>query len=63
MLKGIQDSAAFILFLSQGVLARPYCQLEIRQAIALKKRIVCVHGGFDKRHLERTVDACLPSSA
>ena len=40
MLKGIEESAAFILFLSLGVLQRPYCQMEIRHALALKKPIV-----------------------
>ena len=55
MLKGIEESAAFILFLSLGVLQRPYCQLEIRHALALKKPIVLLHeadaryGGFDFR--------------
>ena len=49
MLKGIQDSAAFVLFLSQGVLARPYCQMEIRHAMALKKPIVLVHGEIERR--------------
>ena len=43
MLKGIEQAAAFVLFLSAGVLNRPYCQLEIRQAIALKKPIVLLH--------------------
>ena len=55
MLKGIEQAAAFILFLSNGVLERPYCQMEIRHAVALKKPIVIVHesdvryGGFDFR--------------
>ena len=40
MLKGIEQAAAFVLFLSQGVLQRPYCQLEIRHAMALKKPMV-----------------------
>ena len=44
MLKGIEQSASFILFLSSGVLERPYCQLEIRHAMALKKPIVLLHG-------------------
>ena len=44
MLKGIEQAAAFILFLSSGVLERPYCQLEIRHAMALKKPIVLLHG-------------------
>ena len=44
MLKGIERAAAFILFLSSGVLQRPYCQLEIRHAVALKKPIILLHG-------------------
>ena len=44
MLKGIEQAAAFVLFLSSGVLERPYCQLEIRHAVALKKPIVLLHG-------------------
>ena len=43
MLKGIEQAAAFVLFLSAGVLNRPYCQMEIREAIALKKPIVLLH--------------------
>jgi len=44
MLKGIERAAAFVLFLSRGVLERPYCQMEIRHALALKKPIVLLHG-------------------
>ena len=44
MLKGIEQASAFVLFLSSGVLQRPYCQMEIRHAIALKKPIVLLHG-------------------
>jgi hypothetical protein len=44
MLKGIESSAAFVLFLSTGVLERPYCQMEIRHALALKKPGVLLHG-------------------
>ena len=44
MLKGIEQAAAFVLFLSTGVLERPYCQLEIRHALALKKPVVLLHG-------------------
>ena len=44
MLKGIEQAVAFVLFLSQGVLERPYCQLEIRHALALKKPVVLLHG-------------------
>ena len=44
MLKGIERAAAFILFLSVDVLQRPYCQMEIRHALALKKPVVLIHG-------------------
>ena len=44
MLKGIEQAAAFVLFLSTGVLERPYCQMEIRHALALKKPMVLIHG-------------------
>ena len=47
MLKGIEQAAAFVLFLSTDVLQRPYCQMEIRHALALKKPIVFVHGERD----------------
>ena len=47
MLKGIEEAAAFVLFLSTGVLQRPYCQMEIRHAMALKKPIVLLHGECD----------------
>ena len=47
MLKGIEKAAAFILFLSKDVLLRPYCQMEIRHALALKKSIVLLHGKRD----------------
>ena len=55
MLKGIEQAAAFILFLSSGVLQRPYCQLEIRHAVALKKPIILLHGELSevRAHWER----------
>ena len=43
MLAGIEEAGAFILFLSTGVLNRPYCQMEIRHALALKKPVVLCH--------------------
>ena len=65
MLKGIQDSAAFVLFLSQGVLARPYCQMEIRHAMALKKPIVLLHGESESemRSCARPTDRRLPTAS
>ena len=66
MLKGIESSAAFVLFLSTGVLERPYCQMEIRHALALKKPIVLLHGERANRcplsvldHLTGALLACL----
>ena len=50
MLKGIEEAACFLLFLSEGVLQRPYCQLEIRQAVGLNKPIVLLHGEIDETH-------------
>ena len=48
MLSGIEESAAFVLFLSAGVLSRPYCQMEIRAAVRLKKPVVLLHGEWIK---------------
>ena len=53
MLKGIEQAVAFVLFLSQGVLERPYCQMEIRHALALEKPIVLLHGERDELLLDR----------
>ena len=53
MRRGIQQAAAFLLFLSEGVLERPFCQFEIREAMALKKPMLLIHesdprfGSFD----------------
>ena len=54
MLKGIERAAAFVLFLSQGVLERPYCQMEIRHALALRKPMVLLHGECDGVTQRRT---------
>ena len=56
MLKGIEQAAAFVLFLSQGVLERPYCQLEIRHALALKKPMVLLHGESEQEMSRCTID-------
>ena len=60
MLKGIQEAAAFILFLSNGVMGRVYCQMEIREALRLKKPILCIHG---KRSTETCSDATVLHSS
>ena len=54
MLRGIEQAAAFILFLSPGVLERPYCQMEIRHALALKKPVVLLHGEWLSEANRRT---------
>ena len=51
MLKGIEQAAAFLCFLSPGVLNRPYCQMEIRHALALSKPIVLIHGKSQRNEL------------
>ena len=56
MLKGIESSAAFVLFLSTGVLERPYCQMEIRHALALKKPVVLLHGESEHEMSQCTID-------
>ena len=37
------DSAGVILLLTKGVLARPFCQLEVRKALELKRPLLLVH--------------------
>ena len=51
MRAGVRDASHFVLFLSNDVLARPFCQLEIRTALDAGKPLVFVleadaaHGG------------------
>ena len=59
MLKGIEQAAAFVLFLSQGVLERPYCQLEIRHAMALKKPMVLL---VRAKQMCISADHCYPTN-
>ena len=49
MVAGIESSAVFVLFLSDGVLLRPYCQLEIRAALENQRKVLLVHED-DERH-------------
>ena len=49
MRSGIEKSGALLLFLSKGVLRRPFVQFEIRTAKELGKQIILVHES-DKRH-------------
>eukprot|EP00935_MAST-01C_sp_MAST-1C-sp1_P000185 g185.t1 len=43
MREGVAKTGCFLLFLSRGVMARPYVQYELRTAIELGKKIVLVH--------------------
>ena len=61
MLNGIKHSFAFVLFLSVGVLERPYCQMEVRTALELGKPMVLIHG--EKRislasRMDHSFDGC-----
>ena len=50
---GVKRSAVFVLFLSKGVFARPFCRFEIITALKAKRPIVTLletdprHGAFD----------------
>ena len=41
---------------SLGVLERPYCQMEIRHALALKKPVVLLHGESEHEMRQCTID-------
>ena len=43
MLNGVRGATAFLLFLTRDTLKRPYCAMECRAALAIKKPIVIVH--------------------
>ena len=44
MKEGVSKTGCFLLFLSKGVMARPYVQFELQTALELGKKIVLVHG-------------------
>jgi hypothetical protein len=59
MMRGVADSATFLLFLTKDLFTRPYCLSEIREAVRLNKRIVVIYeerpdfGGLKlEQHLE-----------
>eukprot|EP00935_MAST-01C_sp_MAST-1C-sp1_P002154 g2154.t1 len=56
MRKGIEQAAAFVLFLSEGALNRPYVQYEIRQAMKLKKPMVLIHESDSRKSGEYDFD-------
>ncbi|KAG2484029.1 hypothetical protein HYH03_017119 [Edaphochlamys debaryana] len=43
MRRGVAGSKYYLLFLTQGVLTRPFVQLEAREALALQKPVILVH--------------------
>jgi hypothetical protein len=43
MRDGVERSGVFLLFLSEGVMSRPFVQLEVREAMRLNKTIILVH--------------------
>ena len=50
MAAGVKHSKIFLLFLSQGVLSRPFCLFEIQTALALQKKIMLMHETDDRHH-------------
>jgi hypothetical protein len=40
---GVADSEVFVLFLTDGVMERPFVQLEVAEALRLQKRIILLH--------------------
>ncbi len=40
MMRGVADSAVFLLYLTRGVLTRPFCCKELRRALELRKPIM-----------------------
>ena len=69
MRQGIETAAVFLLFLSKSVLERPFCQFEIREAVALKKPMLLIHesdsrfGAFDFGSAGATAPADLKVSS
>ena len=49
MQAGVRSSRIFLLFLSAGVLTRPFCLFEIQTALGFQKRIMLMHE-TDSRH-------------
>ena len=43
MLNGVRGATAFLLFLTRDTLNRPYCAMECRAALAIRKPIIVVH--------------------
>jgi hypothetical protein len=54
MQKGIEGASAVILFLSSGVMERPFCIFEIREALKLGKPLLLVHESDPVSRLRKT---------
>eukprot|EP00808_Paulinella_micropora_P025843 g78559.t1 len=50
MLKGIAESACFVLWGTGGYFDRPFCLFELEMARALKKTIVCIRESDDRMY-------------
>jgi len=50
MISGVNEAHAFVLFLSEGCLLRPFVQVEIRAAVAAKKTILLIHEADSRHH-------------
>ena len=46
---GVASSQVFLIFLSEGVLTRPFCLFEIETALEMKKPLMLMHE-TDRRH-------------
>ncbi len=60
MLNGVRGATAFLLFLTRSTLQRPYCAMECRAALAIRKPIVVVHepdARWDGAELSEILDA------
>jgi hypothetical protein len=40
MARGVKESDVYVLFLSEGVMSRPFVHLELREAMQLEKVII-----------------------
>merc|ERR1719159_378457 len=50
MASGIRNSCFVILFLSEGVLSRPFVQFEMSEAQSAGKRVILVHESDPRHH-------------
>eukprot|EP00808_Paulinella_micropora_P022107 g54560.t1 len=58
MLKGIAESACFVLWGTGGYFERPFCLFELQMARLLKKTIVCIRESDDRMYPLSFQDLC-----